>query len=204
MSTASLQGCGGCERGGVLAPKGRNDKEMKQFFSPAGPGPKGLENRPFISHDSAFSRLRPSFEPVVVPPKQREQGMPGVWLARSLVRKSRKHTSKPPQVRRNDPAFPAQWLYDLFRALSGDRAFLSPSPAQRVSVVAGLTPASRRQDHAALSSASGAFVWCATCGHRLPRPTSVTIAIRPSWWARDARKMLLICPTSQAELPATD
>src|ERR1019366_7078264 len=32
-STASLQGCGGCGRGGVLAPKGRNDKEMRGFFS---------------------------------------------------------------------------------------------------------------------------------------------------------------------------
>ena len=38
--TASLQGCGGHERGGVLAPKGQNDKEMKRFFSPAGPIPK--------------------------------------------------------------------------------------------------------------------------------------------------------------------
>jgi hypothetical protein len=38
-----------------------------------------------------------------------------------------------PQVRRNDPAFPARWLYDLFRALSGDRAFLSPSPLRSVS-----------------------------------------------------------------------
>jgi len=28
------------------------------------------------------------------------------------------------------PAFPARWLYDLLRALSGDRAFLSPSLAQ--------------------------------------------------------------------------
>ena len=31
-STASLQGCGGCGRGGVLAPKGGNDKEMRGFF----------------------------------------------------------------------------------------------------------------------------------------------------------------------------
>jgi hypothetical protein len=31
-AAASLQGCGGCERGGVLAPKGRNDKEMRGVF----------------------------------------------------------------------------------------------------------------------------------------------------------------------------
>jgi hypothetical protein len=29
---ASLQGCGGRGRGGLLAPKLRNDKEMKGFF----------------------------------------------------------------------------------------------------------------------------------------------------------------------------
>ena len=28
------------------------------------------------------------------------------------------------------PAFPAQWFYGLLRALPGDRAFLSPSPAK--------------------------------------------------------------------------
>jgi hypothetical protein len=33
--TASLQGCGGCGRGGLLASKGQNDKEMKGFFCPS-------------------------------------------------------------------------------------------------------------------------------------------------------------------------
>src|SRR6202035_4309991 len=31
-AAASLQGCGGCGRGGVLAPKPQNDKEMRGFF----------------------------------------------------------------------------------------------------------------------------------------------------------------------------
>src|ERR1700685_4259248 len=35
--------------------------------------------------------------------------------------------------------------------------------------------------------------------HRIPRPTSVTIAIRPSFRARDAGKMLVICPTTKAK-----
>jgi hypothetical protein len=35
-----------------------------------------------------------------------------------------------PQVRRTIPAFPARRCYGLFRALPGDRAFLSPYPAQ--------------------------------------------------------------------------
>jgi len=32
------------------------------------------------------------------------------------------HTSKSPQVRRNSPALPARWCYDLFRALPGHRS----------------------------------------------------------------------------------
>jgi hypothetical protein len=45
-----------------------------------------------------------------------------------------------------------------------------------------------------------AFVLCAICGHRLPRPTSVTIAKRPSWWARDARKNASDLPDVTSEM----
>src|ERR1700676_5093958 len=63
-----------------------------------------------------------------------------------------------------------QWFYGLFRALPGDRAFLSPSSANRVlsrpgragKPSADLTPASRRQDHTTSPSASVPFV----CAHR--------------------------------------
>jgi hypothetical protein len=56
-----------------------------------------------------------------------------------------------PQVHRSQPAFPARWFYGFLRALPGDRAFLSPSPADRS---ADLTPASRRQDHTTSPSAA--------------------------------------------------
>ncbi len=115
--------------------------------------------------------------------------MPGVRRTRSLVRKA--ESTRVSHHRFADtPAFPARWLYDLFRALSGDRAFLSPSSSAMRSIVAKL--------HASVEASrprgfvvrwTSAFVWCATCGHRIPRPTSVTIAIRPSWWARDARQV---------------
>ena len=78
--------------------------------------------------------------------------------------------------------------------------FLVTVPGVMRSIIARLTPASRHQDHAALSSASGAFVGCATCGHRLPRPTSVTIAKRPSWWARDARQHAFDLPDVTSEM----
>ena len=45
--------------------------------------------------------------------RQRAQGMPGALHTRGLVCIGRKHTSSSPQVRRNDPAFPAQWCYGL-------------------------------------------------------------------------------------------
>jgi hypothetical protein len=44
----------------------------------------------------------------------------------------------------------------FLRALPGDRALLSPSPAD--SYFASLTPASRRQDHTTSPSALSAFV----------------------------------------------
>jgi hypothetical protein len=43
-----------------------------------------------------------------------------------------------------------------------------------------LTPASGRQDHATSPSASARFVKRAISVHRIPLPTSVTIAKRPS------------------------
>jgi hypothetical protein len=46
--------------------------------------------------------------------------------------------------------FPARWFYDFLRALPGDQALLSPSPAKRL---ADLTPALGRQNHTSSSSA---------------------------------------------------
>jgi hypothetical protein len=47
------------------------------------------------------------------------------------------------------------------------------------------------------------FVFQRTRVHRIPHPTSVTIAKRPSCGHGTRGKMLLICPTSQAKIPAT-
>jgi hypothetical protein len=47
-------------------------------------------------------------------------------------------------------------------------------------------PASRHQDHTTSPSASSALVRRAQSVHRIPRPTFVTIAIRPSSGAQDA------------------
>jgi hypothetical protein len=66
-----------------------------------------------------------------------------------------------------------------------------------------LISASGYQDHTTSPSASGAFVSSRQSVHRIPRPTFVTIAKRPSYRAGMAGNVLVICPTSQAKMPAT-
>jgi hypothetical protein len=107
------------------------------------------------------------------------------------------------------------WFYGLFRALPGDRALLPPSSAEctacprpvgPTSHPANLTPASGRQDHTILPSAATSLVSVLLIAHgnirtrpaipspakrcrvhRIPHPTSVTIAKRPSQWDGMAR-----------------
>src|SRR5258707_1223681 len=103
--------------------------------------------------------------------------MPGARCTRSLACKIKQayehshhgHTG-------NHPAFPAQWFYGLLRALPGDQACLTPSPAL---LIADLTPASGRQNdttspYAAVRSSSALTASTAS------RPAFVTIASRPS------------------------
>jgi hypothetical protein len=92
--------------------------------------------------------------------------MPGAWCARRRVCDGRsKKAHALVRSHREHPAFPAQWFYDLFRALPGDRALLPPSPADHS---ANLTPASRRQDHTTSPSASSALVRSTIHVHRIP------------------------------------
>ncbi len=66
----------------------------------------------------------------------------------------------------------------LLRALPGDRAFLPPSSA-RIFASTNLTPASGCQDHTTSPSACNVIRLLTCRVHRIPRPTSVTIAKRP-------------------------
>jgi hypothetical protein len=67
----------------------------------------------------------------------------------------------------NHPAFPAQWFYGLLRALPGDQALLSPSPAL---VLADLTPTLGRQNDTTWPYASASFVRLAVARLTPPRP----------------------------------
>jgi hypothetical protein len=65
---------------------------------------------------------------------------PRVQMKKAHERSHHGHTG-------NHPAFPAQWFYGLLRALPGDQACLTPSPAL---LLADLTPALGRQNHTSL------------------------------------------------------
>ena len=85
-----------------------------------------------------------------------------------------------------------------------NRAFLPPSPAQCASIVAGLMPASRHQDHT-LSPSVATIVRLSTWP-RPPHPyptfrddREAPLLIGPGW--REVLEM--ICPTPQAKMRAT-
>jgi hypothetical protein len=116
---------------------------------------------------------------------------------RGLACKTKKHTSIVTTGKPKHSGTPCANSFNGFlRALSGDRALLSPS---LVDCSANLTPASRHQDHATSPSALAPLVWRRPRVHRIPRSTSVTIAIRPSIRGGTARKMLVIWGNDQAK-----
>src|SRR5213595_729887 len=144
------------------------------------------------------ARFRPSdANSLLSPSKQRAQGKPGADCTRGLVCQTHSNRrTRAYRFSRNSPAFPAQWLYGLLRALPGERACLPPSPL-RSSLLKNLAPASRRQDHTtspyALAFSSGAKNTPdakASIASRAPRV--VTIMIRPSCGRETGRVIILI------------
>jgi hypothetical protein len=85
---------------------------------------------------------------------------------RSRVQKCAKKAHTSIQVQRRHPTFPAQWLYDLYRALLGEPGFLATVTWRMIPQ--SLTPASGRQDHTTSSSASRAVRQKRIRGHRIP------------------------------------
>src|SRR6202051_4384983 len=107
----------------------------------------------------------------------RAQGMAGAKGPRSLVcNKKQTHEHSHHGHTGNHPAFPAQWFYGLLRALPGDQACLTPSPAL---LIADLTPASGRQNDTTWPSASAPFVK-GTTASTASRPALMTLRNAPS------------------------
>jgi hypothetical protein len=102
------------------------------------------------------------------PPRiQRAQGRPGARCTRDLVCNcAQKTRTRAYRYRRNTPAFPAQWLYGLLRALPGERLFCHRR-LREASLLSDLMPAPRHQDHTTSPYASGASVLRALRVHRI-------------------------------------
>jgi len=126
---------------------------------------------------------RPSFADL--PPLDHERRREGRVQAAPMARLQKKCRRQEPQVRAGHPAFPARWLYGCSVVSPVRRAFWSPLPAQRVGAVTRVASASGCQDPTAWPCASGLSVdmiahAAAQSAHRIPHPTSVTVAKRPS------------------------
>ena len=156
---------------------------------------------PTRCHAFAFSRRDASefvhqFHP---PRKKRAQGRPGAgwhpWSACNKRARSR------PQVQPKTSGLPCAMVLRLIRALPGDQALLPPSSIDRST---DLTPALGRQDHTTSPSASR------HSSRDAPRPSHPASNVRcddreaPLLWRRDARMIVVICPTTQRQAPATD
>src|SRR3954454_708778 len=102
--------------------------------------------------------------------------MPGARCTGGLACKIAKKRTRAYRFSGGNPAFPAQWFYGFLRALPGDQACLTPSPAL---LLADLTPASGRQNHTTWPSASAPFVK-GTTASTASLPAFVTFAKRPS------------------------
>ena len=132
-------------------------------------------------HTFAISRrAAPEVCNFVAPPlKQRAQGRPGARCTRGLACQMR--TTKRTRAYRfsgNTPAFPAQWLYGLLRALPGERLFCHRRPPRSL-LLRDLTPAPRRQDHTTSPYASRHPRQSWRPRPPQPVPTFVTMANAP-------------------------
>src|SRR5258706_2767899 len=136
-------------------------------------------------------RRRPCADPV-------QKQVPGEWMTQKGIDSSRPVTEASCVKNKahershhghtgNHPAFPAQWFYGLLRALPGDQACLTPSPAL---LIADLTPALGRQNDTTWPYASASFVRLAIAQLTLPRPPHPAPNVRddreaPLLWVRD-------------------
>jgi hypothetical protein len=98
---------------------------------------------------------------------------------------------------------PCAMGYALYRALPGDHRLVAT--VARGTDPATLAPASERQDHTTSPSAYTTFVSRAIRVHRIPASRVVTIrAYVPLHRGGMRESIVVICPTRQAPIPATD
>src|SRR3984893_3434883 len=100
--------------------------EMLEEFPRDRGGYKHEDERPL-----SRGAMRPRFAGNFLTLQSEGAGNTGCTLhLRSRVQQCTKKRTRAYRFSGGNPAFPAQWFYGLFRALPGDRAFLSPSSAE--------------------------------------------------------------------------
>jgi hypothetical protein len=133
----------------------------------------------------------------VCPPCSEGAGKTGCLLhPRSRVRFALKKMHTSIQGSWNTPAFPAQWLYGLLRALPGERLFCHRRPREAWPPT-DLMPAPRHQDHTTSPYASRTLA-CARFASIASHRTFVTIASAPQL-GETGGVMRLIWPAAEAE-----
>jgi hypothetical protein len=128
---------------------------------------------------------------------QRAQGMPGARCARSracsVVSTRVSHHGHTGNTRHS----PRNGFNSLFRALLGDRALLPPSLLRSL-LLKNLAPASGRQDHTTLPSASAPPVLRRHCVHRIPLHVR-DVRETPLWRSGTVRTLRLILASEKAK-----
>ena len=104
----------------------------------------------------------------------------------------------------NDPAFPARMVLTVSFVLARRPGLVVSVPGATLTRRHQVDISVGYQAHTTSPSAPGRVRLRAASVHRIPLPTSVTIAKRPSCGGGTRGKMLLICPTPQANASATD
>jgi len=153
---------------------------------------------------SAFPRLDPARGLLSLPPlaskgrrESRALDAPALPCAKACYTRC----TRIYRYSRDIPAFPAQWVYGLCRALPGERPFLPPLPTGRFPI--DVAPGSRRQNHTispyAGSVSSGEDHLTPARVHRSPCRRHVTMRSVPFSRARDGRTNTSDLRNSQAE-----
>jgi hypothetical protein len=108
-----------------------------------------------------------------------------------MVRVQQKSTRQNHRFSRNRPAFPAQWFYGLYVISPVTRlcCHRHPPDAKRIRELNANLGAPGPHDFAVRDIVIRLVTYRV---HRIPLPTSVTIAKRPSYRVRDVRMIILI------------
>jgi hypothetical protein len=134
-----------------------------------------------------------------------EEGAGKAGAGRTHGPPANKKQAASPQVQPSHPAFPAQWFYGLYVISPVTMLGCHRHRWNRFHQLSACIGAPGPHDFAVRTNAVRPRNHCgsAMCVHRIPLPTFVTIAKRPSSRPRDARKGACDLPDGASTIAAT-